>query len=415
MAAIRKSGLDKGMHHVASIKLIVVVYITVSTIMLDAAEADILWVNLTLVERAGDTGAFCLDGSLPAYRLHRGFGSGTNKWVLQFESGGWCNDIESCIERKSTFKGSSNYKDKQGVFSGLLSNKDWENPDFFNWNRVKLMYCDGASFSGDVEDEVSGLYFRGKRIWDAMIADLLAKGMDKVEQALLSGCSAGGLATFLHCDNFRELLPRTAIVKCHSDGGFFLDAKDITGMHLIKSFFDGVVTLQGVVNNLPKACTISQLDPKQCFFPQYLLQYIRTPLFILNAAYDSWQVGNILAPDSADPQGHWHSCKNNPVNCTSAQLEILQEYRMEMLNALKTRKKLKSRGMFISSCFTHCQSEFQFTWFAPNSPMINNKHIIWHRNIQLGRSYRSCCKLYSVPNVHDYGDRSVKEKLGGIV
>jgi len=27
--------------------------------------------------------------------------------------------------------------------------------DFFNWNRVKLRYCDGASFSGDSEDEVS--------------------------------------------------------------------------------------------------------------------------------------------------------------------------------------------------------------------------------------------------------------------
>jgi len=26
--------------------------------------------------------------------------------------------------------------------------------DFFNWNRVKLRYCDGASFSGDSEDEV---------------------------------------------------------------------------------------------------------------------------------------------------------------------------------------------------------------------------------------------------------------------
>lgn len=26
--------------------------------------------------------------------------------------------------------------------------------DFFNWNRVKLRYCDGASFAGDSEDEV---------------------------------------------------------------------------------------------------------------------------------------------------------------------------------------------------------------------------------------------------------------------
>lgn len=28
----------------------------------------------------------------------------------------------------------------------------------------------------------------------------------------------------------------------------------------------------------------------QCFFPQNVVQGIQTPLFILNAAYDSWQV-----------------------------------------------------------------------------------------------------------------------------
>jgi hypothetical protein len=27
--------------------------------------------------------------------------------------------------------------------------------NFFNWNRVKLRYCDGASFSGDSENKVS--------------------------------------------------------------------------------------------------------------------------------------------------------------------------------------------------------------------------------------------------------------------
>lgn len=26
--------------------------------------------------------------------------------------------------------------------------------DFFNWNRVKIRYCDGASFTGDSENKV---------------------------------------------------------------------------------------------------------------------------------------------------------------------------------------------------------------------------------------------------------------------
>ncbi|XP_057837577.2 pectin acetylesterase 3 isoform X1 [Cryptomeria japonica] len=335
MGALRNPQSVKSVCHTSSVKLIVVIYvIAVSTIMVDAAlgsrsrrtkpsAADILVVNLTLVERAAETGAFCLDGTLPAYLLDSGYGSGANNWLVHFEGGGWCNNRDSCIARKTTHRGSSNYMDKQAVFSGILSNKRSENPEFFNWNRVKLMYCDGASFAGDSYDEESGLYFRGQRIWHAMIADLLAKGMEHVEQALLSGCSAGGLATFLHCDDFRKLLPSTATVKCHSDAGFFLDAKDISGMYSIRAFYNDTVNLQGVVKNLPQACA-SQLNPSQCFFPQYLLPYIQTPLFVLNAVYDTWQFYNILAPGSADPHGHWRYCKMNAINCTSAQLEILQ-------------------------------------------------------------------------------------------
>ena len=45
-----------------------------------------------------------------------------------------------------------------------------------------------------------------------------------VFQALLSGCSAGGLASIIHCDEFRDLFPSTVKVKCISDAGFFLDA-----------------------------------------------------------------------------------------------------------------------------------------------------------------------------------------------
>lgn len=43
-------------------------------------------------------------------------------------------------------------------------------------------------------------------------------------KALLNGCSAGGLAAILQCDDFNNLFPPTTKVKCMSDAGFFLDA-----------------------------------------------------------------------------------------------------------------------------------------------------------------------------------------------
>ncbi|KAH9319620.1 hypothetical protein KI387_021389, partial [Taxus chinensis] len=113
-----------------------------------------LMVGLTLVQGAAAKGAVCLDGTLPGYHLHKGFGSGANNWLIQLEGGGWCNDVRTCVYRKTTRRGSSRYMERAIVFSGILSDKHSENPDFYNWNRVKLRYCDGASFSGDVEGEI---------------------------------------------------------------------------------------------------------------------------------------------------------------------------------------------------------------------------------------------------------------------
>ncbi|XP_048553174.1 pectin acetylesterase 9-like isoform X2 [Triticum urartu] len=322
-----------------------------------------LVVGMTLVPGAASTGAVCLDGSPPAYHLHRGSGAGARGWLLQFEGGGWCNDAPSCAARAGTRRGSTRLMSKLEVFSGVLSNDPARNPDFYNWNRVKLRYCDGGSFAGDSEftNGSSVIYMRGQRIWDAIIADLLTKGLAKAKKVLLSGCSAGGLATFFHCDDLGELLGGVATVKCMSDAGFFLDVDDISGNNSIRLFFSSLVALQGAEKNLNKDCLNSTLSPYLCFFPQYALQNIKTPYFILNSAYDVYQFHHIFVPPSSDPRGHWSRCKADPSACSTSQIATLQG-EPEM-------------GMFINSCFAHCQSELQDTWFAPNSPTLDNETI----------------------------------------
>ncbi|KAG5148954.1 hypothetical protein JHK82_015835 [Glycine max] len=127
----------------------------------------------------------------------------------------------------------------------------------------------------------------------------------------------------LYTDEFRGFFPETTKVKCLSDAGLFLDAIDVSWGHTIKNLFSGVVRLQGVQKNLPHFCT-NHLDPTSCFFPQNLIAGIRTPLFILNTAYDSWQVQTSLAPSSADPHGFWHDFRLNHGKCTSSQIQYLQ-------------------------------------------------------------------------------------------
>ncbi|KAM5560862.1 pectin acetylesterase 10-like [Rosa sericea] len=333
-----------------------------------------LMVSLTLIQGADAKGAVCLDGTLPAYYFHRGHGSGKKSWLVHFQGGGWCGNITDCVARKKTQLGSSNFMLPETGFTGILSYKAEENPDFFNWNRVMLPSCDGASFSGDSENKEAQLQFRGHRIWLAAMEKLMSLGMRHAKKALISGCSAGGLTSILHCDKFRGLFRRNTKVKCLSDAGFFLDSVDISGAPTFRNFFSNVVSLQGVKENLPHFCT-SRLDPTSCFFPQNLLAGIKTPLFILNSAYDSFQFQFSLVPASADPNGLWNSCKLNVTNCSPTQLHILQGFRSQMLQALKPFSKSNQNGMFIDSCYAHCQSQFQLTWYAANSTIIGNKTI----------------------------------------
>ncbi|KAJ8748483.1 hypothetical protein K2173_003380 [Erythroxylum novogranatense] len=333
-----------------------------------------LMVPITLIEGADSRGAVCLDGTLPAYHLHPGSGSGESSWVVNLEGGGWCNTVRNCVYRKTSRHGSSKHMEKEIPFTGIMSNKKQENPDFFDWNRVEIRYCDGASFSGEGQDEAAQLYFRGQRIWSAAIENLMDKGMREATQVFLVGCSAGGLATILHCDEFRALFPETTKVKCLSDAGLFLDSLDVSGGRTLRNIYEGVVNLQDTQSNLPSSCT-SHLDPTSCFFPQNFVAGVKTPLFLLNAAYDVWQLQSSLAPPSADPTGSWKNCKQNYAQCNSSQIRFLQDFRNQMLGAINAFSTLPQHGLFINSCFAHCQSQRQDTWFASDSPLIGNKTI----------------------------------------
>ncbi|KAJ0705524.1 putative pectinacetylesterase/NOTUM [Helianthus annuus] len=116
----------------------------------------------------------------------------------------------------------------------ITPHADWTATYFYNWNRVKLRYCDGGSFAGDskFDNGTLLLYFRGQRIWQAIIEDLLPKGLGSADKALLSGCSAGGLASYLHCNNFSNYLPDTTAVKCLGDAGFFMDSYAINFLYI---------------------------------------------------------------------------------------------------------------------------------------------------------------------------------------
>lgn len=99
-----------------------------------------------------DSSARCLDGTSPAYYVRQGSGSGANKWIVFFEGGGWCYDLEQCNLRSNTHLGSSkSYPEEMPKWQmGYYVSADQNiNPQMYNWNTVYVKYCDGSSFAGD--------------------------------------------------------------------------------------------------------------------------------------------------------------------------------------------------------------------------------------------------------------------------
>jgi hypothetical protein len=96
--------------------------------------------------------AKCIDGSSPSYYIRHGTGSGKQKWVIFFEGGGWCYNLEQCYFRSKTRLGSSRgyaqvlSEEHMGYY---VSADEQINPQMHNWNTVYVNYCDGSSFAGD--------------------------------------------------------------------------------------------------------------------------------------------------------------------------------------------------------------------------------------------------------------------------
>ncbi|XP_057803745.1 pectin acetylesterase 8-like, partial [Salvia miltiorrhiza] len=171
--------------------------------------------------------------------------------------------------------------------------------------------------------------------------ELLQKGMKNAENALLTGCSAGGLATILHCDEFKSLLPNAKRVKCVADSGFFIRAKDFPGAEGREKNFRNVIDFHKLYDILPKSCT-SKVNVSLCLFAEYLVGDVQTPLFLLNPIFDSYQV-KYLSPNPPELEGWNTSCINvtaipapppTPNTCTPPQMKFIKDFGATFLDAI---------------------------------------------------------------------------------
>lgn len=236
--------------------------------------------------------AKCMDGSRPAYYLSSGSGDGSTKWLIFFQGGGWCYDVERCSTRLRTRLGSSLKSAKQMDMNQVYKTRvRSENPLMHNWNIVYVQYCDSSSFAGDAVHEykvkslalrISGIFhmiitpftfhtqgqtmfFKGRANRDETIRSLFRQNgtennMRTATEVVISGCSAGGLAVFLGLDQMAKIIQASAkkfnnhhvTVRGLADGGFFADFSSSEGRAV--GFYEPVTAKTILLHNSKLRC-----------------------------------------------------------------------------------------------------------------------------------------------------------------
>eukprot|EP00656_Telonema_subtile_P016623 TRINITY_DN18798_c0_g1_i3.p1 TRINITY_DN18798_c0_g1~~TRINITY_DN18798_c0_g1_i3.p1 ORF type:complete len:451 (+),score=89.28 TRINITY_DN18798_c0_g1_i3:95-1447(+) len=379
---------------------------------------------------AASDGAVCLDGSPGAFFFSPAANaSNTNNWQIYFQGGGWCYEEQDCWNRTKTKYGSSSWLTdgvSTSVLGGLLSADCAVNPDFCNYNRVHMLYCDGNSFSGNRDQPVmvndEPIYFRGKRIMDAVLKTLVRDhGLADAENVLLTGCSAGGLSTYLHADyvgqQVRAVAKGLKKYKAAPISGFFLLHDTVEHK---KVYADQIKTIFTLANSsgagsMNDACLAAQSveDQWKCNFAEVTYPHIQSPVMPLNSALDSWQTGCIYTAEPVDHNSTsngncgaapgWKACSDDPEQCSAAQMEVMNQYELDFQQKISSASTYTKPGnaAFIHSCHRHCEAQSgDFNTFKANGLTIQQAVGVWWNSPAATPAQNSQACLYRLASPH---------------
>jgi hypothetical protein len=184
---------------------------------------------------------------------------------------------------------------------------------------------------------------------DAVLSDLMETyNLSAATELLVSGDSAGGLATYWAIDHIASRLPSTRVTGAPDSGYFFYDpAYPAWGDELT-----WVVSYMNSTSSLNQACVAAQLakgaDPLQCAFPQVMAPYISTPIFVMNSRFDP-ALDSIVAGEGG----------GNVSNVNRIGATLLQLVNDTVLNR-------PGNAAFITSCHEHCGQWAQGQVLGPN-------------------------------------------------
>ncbi len=266
------------------------------------------------IENAVMREAVCNDGS-PAVFYYRHSQSDSKDWKIHLQGGGDCSTEADCALRGAvtaetvagnaqleldqtfmSFVSSLEYPDNlnlEGIFSLDLE----QNPVFANFNHVYIPYCSSDSHYGDraAEDESFGYHFKGAKIIQAVIEDLLnnsilgENNLQNSELVLVSGTSAGGRGVQQNLDRIADQIPLARVFGVTDSSYFtryFLTDEERIGLARRQS------ELWNAQYDNSCASFIGEQDKHLCDRVELMFDYIQTPLFVYMDQLDEVALGN---------------------------------------------------------------------------------------------------------------------------
>lgn len=299
--------------------------------------------------------------------------SSKTRYPQHLQGGDWCTRYENlgdkdgkrnCLERrdKTGLQGGTTRDDpsdlsldRMGQEYGQLDTNPDRNPLMHDWNKVYVRNCDGSSFTSARRDvkRVDGeiIFFRGKFILDEVLEDLLLRRhLSFATDVVVSGCSAGGLAVYIHTDRIEEAIRHDAKAAGRSlgdvssinvvalaDSGFFLHHAGGSGDCNFIQRMQFLFLEMNISSSIQPACAdaFEDNDRYKCLFAETAIHFSKARTFTLQSINDGWQL-------------RWIGCN------AADDAEKRAWYGNEMWEALDLAMRHPKNGGFIDACQHHC-------------------------------------------------------------
>ena len=357
---------------------------------------------MPIIELDDSYKAKCLDGSNYRFNFIQGEKEGQNKFLFYFDGGGWCgqetlgeNFIESCSERAKSSLGS-----KIGLFSSLvisrlirlLSSKEKYNPNFYNWNKIFVRYCDGSSFISDREYAINGtkIYMKGKNNLLGVLNYLkLNYNFTNAESVILSGFSAGSFATLIYANYIDSLTIKKNNTFIISDSGFFYDLNEKVPKvnKLVQNAYKFSTNHNDIKKLFKYYCDEDYItkEPWKCMSGEYFIYNIKVPILSFQNVYDSWITRVINGNDC------WYN-KNYINSCSNEQMEKIYKEGNLLIEKIHKYPRYDHITLFYFRKLGHMLTYYNWIWDDKNYSIdgftINDIIREWYATVSKGNKMK---------------------------